>query len=419
MTDNRPEYRKGYVTIKVTHAAPERFLNLCANRGICLYDLQILEQEILVNLRKEDFFRLKPLVRKSGVRIRILKKYGLPFLFYRNKKRKAFFVGSLLCALLIAMLSAHIWNIHVEGNRQVSKERILDFLEQEHIFHGISKSKVNCSAIAAAIRREFPQVTWVSAKIVGTRLKLTIQENTDRVEAILDEEKTPCNIVADESGAIVRMVTKRGVPLVFPGDTCQKGDLLVSGCLEITNDNGEVTRYEYVPAEADICIRRAISYEDCFALKHKEKVFTGNIRKSWGIQAGNYRGELGFFKKLPEYTDLLCEQQRFFLTENFCLPVVFLRMEAKEYQMQETCYTKEEAKNLAIQKLENFQKNLMEKGVQIYKNNVKIETDETTCSSYGTILVDETIGQEVPVEQTAPQEPEQEEVQTMTVLRKG
>ena len=52
--------------------------------------------------------------------------------------------------------------------------------------------------------------------------------------------------------------------------------------------------------------------------------------------------------------------------------------------------------NLAVHRDE---KNLMEKGVQISANNVKIEVDHKTCISSGTLEIIEKIGKEVPVEQ--------------------
>ena len=140
---------------------------------------KIVRQEdgrLLAVFSVKDFFRLRPIRSKTKVHICILKKYGLPFFFSRNKKRKAFFLGILICFCLVFFLSGRIWNIHIEGNEKNTTPEILRFLAQEGIVHGIAKNKVDCSQIAAMVRKNYPEITWVSARMEGTRLILTIQE---------------------------------------------------------------------------------------------------------------------------------------------------------------------------------------------------------------------------------------------------
>lgn len=71
---------KGSVRIRVTGREPERFFNLCGHHNITLWDVTEHKGCFEMSLLPEDFFRLLPIRRKSGVRIRIQKKQGLPFL---------------------------------------------------------------------------------------------------------------------------------------------------------------------------------------------------------------------------------------------------------------------------------------------------------------------------------------------------
>ena len=64
------------------------------------------------------------------------------------------------------------------------------------------------------------------------------------MEETLQEEAVPCDLIADLDGEIVSMTTRSGVPKMKTGDTCQKGDLLISGIVEILNDSQEVVRTE-------------------------------------------------------------------------------------------------------------------------------------------------------------------------------
>ena len=71
------------------------------------------------------------------------------------------------------------------------------------------------------------------------------------------------------------MVTRQGTPLVRAGDEIKKGQELVSGIVDITDDSQEVIRYAYVQADADIYIRHTIAYYDTFPLDIEKKVRSG------------------------------------------------------------------------------------------------------------------------------------------------
>ena len=60
--------------------------------------------------------------------------------------------------------------------------------------------------------------------------------------------------------------------------------------------------------------------------------------------------------------------------------------------------TEKAAKKQAIQRLYIYEEKLIEKGVQISENNVKIEIDHKTCVSKGFLEIIEKIGEETPVE---------------------
>ena len=224
-------FRNGYVRVRIYGEQTERFLNLCRAREIRISDLR-RESELSLTgcLQIRDFFRLAPIHRKTKVKIHILEKHGLPFFFYRSKKRKAFFLGLLLCAGLLLFLSGRLWEIDVEGNVRNSTPEILDFLEQKGIRHGMAKGRLSCSEIAAEIRKKYPDITWVSAKLEGTRLLLTVREGIF-IQTTEEKDKSACDIMAERDGEIIKMITRSGLPRKKVGDLCKKGEILVSGML--------------------------------------------------------------------------------------------------------------------------------------------------------------------------------------------
>lgn len=190
----------GSVTILVRGNQLERFLNLCRSRNISMEHIRRKEGQITARIKIRDFFRLRPVRNKTGVHIQVTEKQGMPFFFLRSKKRKAFFAGFSLGLVLLFFLSGRIWNIHIQGNVQNSKPEILEFLEKQGVSHGMAKASVSCSEIAAAVRKQFPEITWVSARIEGTRLILEIQEGISEKREV--QEETPCDLTTLKSSIL-------------------------------------------------------------------------------------------------------------------------------------------------------------------------------------------------------------------------
>ncbi|MCI5649060.1 MAG: sporulation protein YqfD [Fusicatenibacter sp.] len=390
---------KGYVRIRLISRQPERFLNLCAYHNVMIWNLLSVDGCYEMNLSAKDVSRLLPFCRKSGSRIKILEKHGMPFLLHRSAGRKAFFLGIFLCCSLMLILSSFIWNIHVEGNYANSTKSILGCLSNINVVHGIRKSEINCQEIAAYLREQFPNITWVSAKIEGTRLILEIKENVDGYQEVSLSEEPTC-IVASKDGKVVRIVTRSGIPKVLPGEECAKGDVLVDGEIPLVNDDMEIYDYRYVHADADIYLETQWYYYDEFTLSHKVRLYQEKERKNPFFQIGNYRisFQLPNHTEEPEFYDELCVEQQLYLTENYALPLYFGYLQQLPYGVAEEVYTKEEACALAETHFQKFSENLSEKGLQISENHVKIELTDTVCITKGTLCVVERAVEEKPCE---------------------
>ena len=94
-----------------------------------------------------------------------------------------------------------------------------------------------------------------------------------------------------------------------------------------------------------------------------------------------------------------------FSTAFFRSPVTLGIAAIRRYEVQEEQLTEDAAKKQAIQRLYIYEEKLIEKGVQISENNVKIEINHQDCVSRGTLTVIERTGREAPTEKkTQPKE---------------
>lgn len=70
---------RGYVKIRVWGFAPQRFINLCSNKGILLWNIEKQDDVYIMCVSLESFYRLRSIARKTKVRVVISERYGLPF----------------------------------------------------------------------------------------------------------------------------------------------------------------------------------------------------------------------------------------------------------------------------------------------------------------------------------------------------
>ena len=169
---------KGYLRIRITGYSPERFLNLCSFHRIFIWGLKPVQAAYEMCIGLKDFRKLKPLLKKTKTHLSVLEKKGLPFFFYRNRKRKLYFAGAAVCICLIQLYSGIIWDIHFEGNMTRTSEALLTFLEEQKVQPGMKKKDVDCEQIVQDIRKAYDDIVWVSASIDGSRLLIQVRKTT-------------------------------------------------------------------------------------------------------------------------------------------------------------------------------------------------------------------------------------------------
>ncbi len=377
---------KGYVRIEVRSSSYERFLNLCAARNFLIWDLTPGDGFYEMNISIAQFRELRPLARKCGARIFIRKKCGLPFFLYTNRRRKFLAAGLFFGFSLMLFLSAFVWNIEISGNQARTEDVIFDYLKEEEIYFGTLKKQVDCKALSEALRRQFSDFTWVSAKIRGTSLLIDVKEN-DMETAKLKEEYPISDLLAGTWGTIEEIVTRKGTPLVKEGDFVKKGEVLVAGEVPIRNDAKEVIGYQYCGADADIRIKTVYTYKDQFPLTYEEKVYSGMEKRGWQLKIGKEALTLKP-QRIPFTSyDVLTKEKQFGFSRYFKLPVYFGEISFREYQVEEKKYSERAAISKMKAMIRKNTEKIQEKGVQIFENNVKIETDEMSCTARGTLTL--------------------------------
>lgn len=391
----------GGVKVEITGQNLERFYNIAAQRGVCVKNIRMDrrqesgENEVTFWTTPSEFKKLKSLVRKTDTKVRIQGRYGFPFFLYRNRGRKMLAVGCLSFFLLLYVMSFFIWDISFEGNLRFTDETLLNYMESMSIVYGVKKSDISSEALETEIRNEFTEITWVSAEIKGTRLIVRVKENEALLEAV-EPDTSPCDLVAEKAGEIMKTVTRSGFCQVKAGDMVEKGDLLVDGTIPIYDDSETLVNSHEIHADAEIYAKTVYTYQTSLPIMRTVKARTDRVRY------GLYLEILGntFYFLMPSYSEnpweFVMEQEQVKIFEDFYLPIYIGKVKAYEYVPYERSYSEEEVNLLAQSYLDEYMEKLSEKGIQILGSDGKIEQGESEWQIEGIINVIEDIASEIP-----------------------
>ena len=133
---------RGSVRLEVSGAFPERFLNLCAQRGIVFWNVEWLEATRLrLTVTRQGSGPARALGDKVLCTVVPAEQSGVPFFLGRFRRRYALLVGLALSLTAVCVLSQFVLTIEVEGNEAVSTAEILTELRRQGTGRGAHQQR--------------------------------------------------------------------------------------------------------------------------------------------------------------------------------------------------------------------------------------------------------------------------------------
>ena len=369
-------YLLGFVDIVVEGYYIERFINLCNNKKIFLWNLKKDKNTILyARVSKSDFKKLRSVSKKTQCKMKIQRKKGLPFVLHQYKKRKVFAGLLIFIFTLIIGLSNFVWNIEVQGNDVINAQEILDVAKEKGLYIGNWKNNIETKDIINELRLERDDIAWVGIEIKGTNAIIKIVE-ADMKPEIIDEEEY-CNVVANKEGIILKVNARNGTPLVKEGDVVKQGDIVIGGWME-----GKYTGIRYVHAQGEVEAKVWYSNKQKVYLKETQKEETGAVQNKYSVNINNFK--INLYKRLSNFEncDTIEEYKKLKLFSDFYLPIEIIKITNKEYTNVEIIRSKEEAKQLAIEKAREIldsqiqnKENVLNEQINTYEDATYVEVE--------------------------------------------
>ncbi|MBQ8697138.1 MAG: sporulation protein YqfD, partial [Clostridia bacterium] len=209
----------------------ERFINLCFNSGIHIWNISAENKEIKANIKPKDFKKLKDIRKKAGVRIKITEKRGLPFYLRRHRNRVGLLIAFAFFAVFMVVMNRFVWCIESTGSEKFSGEQILLVAEEMGLKYGTFVPFFDEREASRKIVNAFDgELLWASINIKGSKAVVEVRDFVKGIDENYNNE--PCNIVSDSDGVVLSVEVSKGQSAIASGSAVSKGDLLISGVVD-------------------------------------------------------------------------------------------------------------------------------------------------------------------------------------------
>ncbi|MFW6305811.1 MAG: sporulation protein YqfD [Bacillota bacterium] len=313
MVKNIFRYWMGYLEVEITGNALARFINQMNDVDINIWNLKRIRHDYYrACIYKSDFNKLRAILRKRKCHVKILNKYGFPFLLLKVRRRFFLLIGIIIFLAIFYFGSSFLWFYKFEGLDNISADEIKMILEEEGISRGILKKEVDTDFIENIIKQKINRIAWINVEWHGTQLYFDI------VEKKLYDKSSGGNIISTRDGVITELIVLKGQAAVREGDTVNKGQVLI-----VSNNGNETARG----------IVKANVWYDAYGegILYKERILsTGRLRTYWGFRIGSYSFWLSNINSpFREYKRRL-EIKKIRLWRNIIFPLELLKEEHYE-----------------------------------------------------------------------------------------
>lgn len=288
---------RGSVRLEVEGAFPERFLNLCAQRGILFWNVEWMEATRLrLTVTRRGSRQAAALGERTLCTVTPAGRSGMPYFLARFKKRYAFWVGMGLSMAAVCVLSSFVLTIEVKGNTNVPTAQILTELRRQGLGIGTFGPSLDERTVGNKVLLQLPQLSWLSINLYGTRAEVLVREAVEAPELVDAQEYG--SVVARASGIVTRVEALTGEAVVKVGDTVLEGETLISGTVHLEgpaySDKPEIGQIQ-VRASGRVYARTWRTMAAQLPLEAQVKRYTGEETNLWSVTALGRRTD--FFGK--------------------------------------------------------------------------------------------------------------------------
>ncbi len=207
--------------------------------------------------------------QSEGIAVTASGDRGLPFLFYRYRRRVGLMLGSVLAVILMVLSSRVVWDIRISGNTTLTDAEVRAELKACGLGLGSYIPSLRTEELENRVLIASDRISWISVYLDGTVARVQIIEHSAPPE---EEGRLPANLIAACDGQIETVELYRGNCIVKTGQAVKKGELLVSGLYD-----SQISGYRYTRAAGNVYARTEKAFRVEIPLSYEEKVYEPSV----------------------------------------------------------------------------------------------------------------------------------------------
>jgi similar to stage IV sporulation protein len=385
----------GFVILQMWGKYVERFINLAIRNGLEIWDIKrTSNDQFLIKMRIKHFFRLRPLLKETGTRMRIVKKIGFPFFLKRALSRKGIIAGFIFFFVILYMLSSMIWRVEIYGLEEITRGEVLSAAQEIGIKEWNFKWRLkDLDTLQRELTKRLDKASWIGVRFDGVVAKITVVE---KVSPDNKKAMNPRHLVAKKKAVVKNIFAQEGFPKVHVNQLVTPGQILISGLI---GPEGDPSRQQAVPARGEVW--GEVWYDKLITVPLKREInhLTGKSNTDHYLILGKYGIKMWGYGRKNEPDVAKVEEDRSYIhIGKYRLPIGWKTEEKFEAEKEVHSISKEEAIKIG---LEYGRKNLLQRtgvGSQIIQEKVLrqwVENDKLMIKVHYVIL--EEISKENPI----------------------
>lgn len=366
------KYLRGYVKFQAIGGFHEKFLTALFDARIKLWGVEKNGVYLTAYAYRESYLGISRLARRYGVKLKVISRRGTAFIALKYQKRYGFFIGLLLFALFLSIMSSFIWRIDVEGNETVSTGKILQIVEDMGVRPGAYAPSLDFDRIEREALYQLNELSWLSINKHGSKITIDVQERIFAPYIVpLDH---PCNIIAGKTGQILSAKVHAGKMLIPLKSTVAKGDIIVSGAYE---DGGGGVIYAH--SQATIIAQYAEQKTFYMALTQTERLYTGDEERRYYLHALGI--DFPLFVALPQSGSFASQEETESKLRLFglTLPLTLKGRTYAEYEEKQVTFSEEEIKARLLEQAAVYEQSILPP-TKVIQKEAEFSTADNSCT---------------------------------------
>ena len=313
--------------------------------------------------------------------------HGLPVVADYVRHRPMIAVGIVLMFVWLFVSERIVWDIRVTGNTKTPTAEITETLDSLGFGVGTFHEKINFNQLHASYSAAQEDIAWLSIYMHGSVAEVEVREKWKDTRP-QHGGNVYANVVAGCAGVVRSVNVFEGQAAVKAGDTVVPGQVLISGVVEMKEENQ--ARYEYAAGEVICTVCEPVSISS--PVRKTEKRYTGREKAEKSVKI--FKKTVNLFvnggKEMPSCDKIeTVEQVSLF---GVCpLPLWIYTTTYRQYAEEEVTVPADEVVNSAVAELSEKMKSLSQSGTLVSKE-LRAKFADGVYSVSGAVYLDRDIG---------------------------